>query len=145
MKREIKFRAWDKVQKEMVFDGIEYQLRLIGHICNDSETQERSQIGFSNFDFDRFEIMQFTSLTDKNGKEIYEGDILQSDFGDGKPTPIYFGEFACSTYETKDLATQIGFYWHEEDGTKSIFGKSIVGNMDYCEVIGNIYENPELL
>jgi hypothetical protein len=36
-------------------------------------------------------------------------------------------------------------YWHELDGTKTIFGKSVDGNMEYCEVIGNIYENPELL
>jgi uncharacterized phage protein (TIGR01671 family) len=131
MKREIKFKLYDKHVNRQVSAPACYYMSV-----NDD-----GSIAIMN----NIAVCQFTGLTDKNGKEIYEGDILQSDFGDGKPTPIYFGEFACSTYETKDLATQIGFYWHEEDGTKSIFGKSIVGNMDYCEIIGNIYENPELL
>ena len=138
MKREIKFRAWDKVQKEMIFDGIEYQLRLIGHICKDSETQERSQIGFSNFDFDRFEIMQFTGSTDKNGKEIYEGDILKcvDEFNENeKVIEVVFKnggyciEWDGMFYDGSDITL---ISWANETGIE-------------FEIIGNIYENSELL
>ena len=129
MNREIKFRAWDESQKYMAYQG-----------NPDLETIQSFMYHFG----DKL-LMQFTGLHDKNGKEIYEGDILTSIFGDGNPTQICFGEFTCSAYETKDLATQIGFYWLESDGTKSIFGKSVNGDMAYCEIIGNIYENPELL
>lgn len=72
------------------------------------------------------DIQQYTGLKDKNGKEIYEGDILEGSLG-----------------------TTIEIYWHDEfaqflSRTKSSSGLGI-GNTSSWEIIGNIYENPELL
>ena len=79
-----------------------------------------------------YKIMQFTGLFDKNGKEIYEGDIV-SNFN--VPCVVEFG--------TQDIGHDwqgVGFYCRERDGGQAnIFGGNEI------EVIGNIYENPELL
>lgn len=85
-------------------------------------------------------IMQFTGLKDLQGKEIYEGDILTSTLGNGVPFIIKFGE-----YPDKQGSTNIGFYIYKSGGFEVGFGNSIYGNTDCFEVIGNIYESPELL
>lgn len=87
---------------------------------------------------------EYAGLKDKNGKEIFEGDIVISDFGTKRPTEIKYGEFHDFTH-ADDSTTNVGFYWNEISGEISPLGKSIHGNMNYCEVVGNIYENPELL
>ena len=104
--RIIKFRVWDKLSKEIRY-GAENNLV----IC------------LNNPDF---EVMQFTGLSDKNGKEIYEGDII--DFGGLKPIEIVWKDngFKSSMSGSEPIyLTQKGL---------SYFG----------EVIGNIYQNPEL-
>ncbi len=85
---------------------------------------------------DKYELMQFTGLLDKNGKEIYEGDILRHYGGgttNGKPSyrDFSFGFENISGSGEYDDWTGYG-YSFEEDPAK-------------CEAIGNIYENPELL
>ncbi len=85
-----------------------------------------------------FTILQFTGMKDKNGKEIYEGDILAED--------TYRFEVIWSEYLNKgDLDLDVfivGFVIRWSDGAISPFAYS--KEMKY-EVIGNIYENPELL
>ena len=117
MNREIKFRCWVRDVKDMC-----YPERLSG-----------IESSFMSEDNDTV-IMQFTGLLDKNGKEIYEGDIVRWD------------KIIMDNY--KDI--------------KDLSGKSIVSDKDivefkdgkfefggykskYCEVIGNVYENLELL
>lgn len=69
-----------------------------------------------------YELMQFTGLKDKNGKEIYEGDLVAHN-ASAKPIDVEF-----------------------IDGTFEPFSKSDFGwTSTLCEIIGNIYENPELL
>jgi uncharacterized phage protein (TIGR01671 family) len=115
--RKIKFRAWDKEEKRM-FPVISF-----------------ANVSFGNYENpERYEIMEYTGLDDKNGKEIYEGDIVKL-----HPTSdacvVEFGEQSIS----HDFLG-VGFYTKEKDGSQgNIFGGS------YVEIIGNIYKNPELL
>jgi len=73
-------------------------------------------------------VMQFTGLLDKNGKEIYEGDIVR-EFWNGNPDPCCVQVVEWDDNESSGPRV-VGFYL--QDG-------------DEYEVIGNIYENPELL
>lgn len=117
--REIRFRAWDKKHKKM---AEVYTLGLTGiehtTICTDGQL-------YSGCGKDDIELMQFTGLKDKNGKEIYEGDIVRC--GD-------YVEDADAWNEWEREVT-----WDEENGS----WLGIDGERN--EVIGNIYENPELL
>lgn len=76
------------------------------------------------------EIMQFIGLLDKNGKEIYEGDIVLVD-GDKKTLVSWSDKFASFCIKND---TWMFLHW---------FGESV--DPAECEIIGNIYENPELL
>lgn len=107
--REIKFRVWDKRLKEIIGDlngGCGYEDRCLMDVIGDES----------------YELMQFTGLKDKNGKEIYEGDILEAPF------------FQTAAIEWIGS----GFWCKQKNGTH------VLPNIENTEVIGNIYENPEL-
>ena len=118
--RTIKFRAWDEWQWEPgMFNPLHHDYYEF------DEINQRT---------DRFHIMQFTCLSDKNGKEIYEGDILKSD-KNILFRCIYDDEEARFAFVSKNI-------WN--DGKTSLF-KSAKWVLNNCHVVGNIYENPELL
>ena len=122
--REIKFRAWHIPTKKM-FDVYSWGKHIIFEISDDG-------VGTSPTlpaERDDCILMQYTGLKDRNGKDIYEGDILEMRNVGWKYTLVKFhnGKFAFYTTETNYLIPMIGQYWEE--------GK----------IIGNIYENPELL
>lgn len=119
--REIKFRAFGKNSKEFLMDNEGYGLTL-------KEIQ-------SIEDIDTWEFSQFTGLKDKNGKGIYENDILKQDVSNE------FGSL---------LKGQIGqMVWHENGLWAIKFENdspiTFEGNCSAPEIIGNIYQNPELL
>ena len=122
--RTIKFRAWDKENKEML---------EIEDLHWDECTREfliRTTMYSDYFTPEEMMLMQYTGLHDKNGKEIYEGDIIKVKMYDGK-------------YENyKIVFRNAEFEAINEDDTNFI--ATDVWNI-YTEVIGNIYENPELL
>lgn len=136
MTREIKFRAWDKdnefmVLSENLMDKDEYffQFDNFGKI-------DLIQLQYTNIDDENktavivnSELMQFTNLKDKNGKDIYEGDIVNVD---GIKDP-HICEFV-----QKDSGGRFQFT-HPKKGVWSCFPNPMI------EIIGNIYENSELL
>ncbi len=92
---------------------------------------------------DRFYFMQYTGIKDKNGKEIYEGDILAD--ADEPEACIHqvFWDHDCLKFNILTLADDEGNWdtgLYDDLGDGQIDGKT-----RYFEVIGNIYENPELL
>lgn len=99
--------------------------------------------GYDKCEHDKMEIVgepqQFTGLIDKNGKEIYENDIVKS--GNGRVWNVKFGEFIYT--EPKQTAKGYGFYLEpiEEEFKKE--GNCYLNNG--IEVIGDIFSNPELL
>ena len=122
--REIKFRAWDIHRKQM----LEVWKVTCGVFPKPAELYNRD---FDDlFNKDDAILMQFTGFKDKNGKEIYEGDIILSQ---KYPREIFFNEETCewrlATYGEKQY-----------DKTYSLCPFARFG-----EIIGNIYENPEIL
>ena len=77
------------------------------------------------------EVMQFTGLTDKNGAEIYEGDIVSDHVGIGRV--VYAGD--CAAFKVS--------YHGENRGLAKWFMDYLAREFKTIEVIGNIYQNPE--
>lgn len=125
MNREIKFRAWHKDLKKMFKIG---QITLEKGIWN-FEPNDRDFIGMSIPYQPSFVLMQYTGLHDKNGKEIYEGDIVKIKYRDE--------DIGKVIYEHN------GFSIDVTNMNKNYGRVSFVNN--FMEVIGNIYDNPELL
>lgn len=116
--REIKFRAWDEGDSRMItnFDESEIKNGVLLATQYDYNGDSRNNII----------LMQYTGLKDKNGKEIYEGDIMYV-AGTGNMVVIFRnGSFVLDN-------KLYCFYFHEDMES------------DIENVIGNIYENPELL
>lgn len=126
--REIKFRAWSNVHKEWLYDS---RIDLYGNIYFDVGDYDTDGYGsgWRKHHNGNISLMQYTGLKDKNGKEIYEGDILKTDSGN-KQVIYNAPSFDLEDYDNGDYYEGQNPYCH---------------NWNEFEIIGNIYENPELL
>lgn len=155
--RKIKFRAWDKEANIMVYSDhrtrklydVYYGFEMNGEgelECRwDGEFTESHVLDGGTLD----NLMQYTGLKDKNGVEIYEGDIVRFtnsiDEVDNEVGKVIWEQSECNfvaQYKTTNRVRQ------EENGTTItiylISNETYREDVEY-EVIGNIYENPELL
>lgn len=140
MKREIKFRAWDDDSDSMLYQDKDKELCVFAidesGICCWIFPGE-SMYGQDPCDLEStpcYEIMQYTGLKDKNGKEIYEGDILRYVYSD-----LLFN-WLISFDDGAFIFQSIGI-----DGYLMDKYRLTQSNCLDREVIGNIYENPELI
>lgn len=86
-------------------------------------------------------------ITDKNGKMLFEGDIVKSDgvFHD-ITSVVRFGEYKTLNDSIDYQCGHMGFYLeHMDDFNKKTIRNDIMFFVDKCEIIGNIFDNPELL
>ena len=130
--REIKFRMWNG--NNMVDLKSTTQFAILPELKIDGL--------FIPFK-DEYKIMQYTGLKDKNGKEIYEGDILKSEFVNSNFAIEWNNDVSCYdwyvlTKNKKEGASLVKSIEEAPAKATKPFSKIV-------EVIGNIYENPELL
>ena len=131
--KEIKFRAWLKEDKKMVnVETMDFTDKSIQYL---EKSEFINAYLLRRVGFDDIELMQYIGLRDKNGKEIYEGDIIKYKF----PYDIRLKHIS----PVKFLETEASF------GIKDRYGNEIplytISANNYFEVIGNIYENKNLL
>ena len=120
-----RYRAWDKELQTMLdVSLIDFKKRVL--------VGEHWKFGETNFmSFDDIKLMQSTGLKDKNSKEIFEGDIL--DYKGRKALVSWHGSYASFIYRFVDELQKRNAEWNP-----------LYLAYMRCEVIGNIYENPEL-
>ena len=122
--REIKFRAWLKEnhsgKHQMFYQSAQYLQSFLRRCAQFSNLDGREHEKYGNY-----ELMQFTGLKDKNGKEIYEGDLLVMNL-----------EKNFKKYHSDLFVMQ----WNPDTAAWTNYSPR-----EIVEVIGNIYENPELL
>lgn len=118
--REIKFRAWDRILKKMTYE-VSMKLR------EDEYINILDMFAILN---QRYDFMQYTGLKDKNGKEIYEGDIIL--FDENKAV-VFYGN---GKFRVKYKMCAGGLRYQN---------LSDVLYYNTTQVIGNFYENKELI
>jgi len=119
MSRELKFRAWNTKEKWM---DTEFVIHADGHIYQDARRTYDTPNQEIESDYDGLLIMQYTGLKDKNGKEIYEGDIV-------------------TDYE--GLTSHVE--WQDGSWYLPWISDFLYDSYSEVKIIGNIHENPELL
>lgn len=162
MNRDIKFRAWDKENNRMWFTGQEgedtgkgtdrgiwtFQSYFNKQGCFEAVIYRCFDNGVGLEDEDiKLPIMQYTGLKDKNGKDIYEGDILRCKCLkkcklDSCAEKVI--QYKNSLIEWWESGCNLGYRLRDSKGKTMMIKPTHLNTME-VEVIGNIYENPELL
>lgn len=119
---EIKFRAWNKVFSKMIT-----HIRMIDFVYKKIQYDTDSTLDCTKR-FGDIELMQYTGIKDKDGTEIYDGDIVR-----------------CFSHSLSKVEFKKGCFGLTSDGLHEPYFAPFSDIYGYCEILGNIYENPELL
>lgn len=143
--RDFRFRAWDVVDETMIYGSEEDAVFTLedGEWSVKYVRERNFQGGEDGAEFDapvwheaeEIELMQFTGLLDTNGKECYEGDIFRN-VDTGEVCFVEYLEDGFFTNYPHTYSPLTGFIQRYRLNTT-------IGNLH--EIIGNIYENPELI
>jgi len=135
--REIKFRAWDKEKNAFyapIFEACKGNLdELLVSFSGELIRRTLGQTEHESVFPDRYILTQYTGLKDKNGKEIYEGDIIQ------------FGKGNVSDIDIVVWSENGGGWWTKKGASLHTELTASENDNNPAEIIGNIYENPELV
>ncbi len=132
--REIKFRVWNSKDKRFIYsdefnyDGLNIKLFYFFLYVTDKEDFEK--IEFS-------ELQQYTGLKDRNGNEIFESDIIKLD--------DLFAKHICADRLICLVGFNEGSFMYGRDGNYNYMNSYLWMAENYCTVVGNTYQNPELL
>jgi len=150
MNREIKFRVWNRKRNKFIQDwiigvieGADTNNGLVGFISKDKE--DNLWLTQGDYKIEDIKVQQFTGSKDVNGKDIYEGDIIKyyirsiedkDDRGhEDRSSVIYFNSYFAFSNILYDDCQKMPLD----------FNVGVLGTKILVEVIGNIFENPELL
>lgn len=148
-----KYRAWYQGQMYFVAE-LEFDDAGVSFVALVNADGEYTYEGNASLPF---ELLQYIGRNDKNGKEIYKSDIVRLGYSDGsvyeKPVEVKFGLHRVGFDSDVCLgATALGFYFSPYPGTEDDdsevpmgIGEAFDWDNDHIEVIGNIYEHPNLL
>ena len=150
--REIKFRAWDSNQRVMMYDDdtAKHDVNYWDGVYLSTVGLINSRLSTDNDDY--FYWMQYIGRKDKNGKEIYERDIVRILYTDWPSQPQESnGRYSMTLEKYKESISNRGFVIYKADrfciqfNDDGYCGDICPGRHGEIEVIGNIYENKELL
>lgn len=132
-----KFRAWDKVNKKLkqVY-SIDFDEN--GEIQSIKDEYTKPNEMYAMFEIEYFELMQSTGLKDINGTEIYEGDIIDKGYLSKVHDEIGVVKFDKGV-DSDGFHAEVWLGWITDKNS------SLLDVYKKCKVLGNIYENPELL
>lgn len=130
-KREIKFRAWEEDKKRIW----SWEDMLNEY---DNDLHPWFLLDVLNSDSQQYKIMQYTGLKDKNGKEIYDGDIFSSNKN------RFVVEWCNGAFIRRTIFVE-GYRGERVMPLDPIYTLYHTSGMEMAKIIGNIYENPELL
>lgn len=133
MSRVIKFRAWDKISG--MFCSVSWACGIDNSgFIYPCETKPKTDIV----------LMQFTGLLDKNGKEIYEGDVLKGSWEHEEGNVFEF-DSAQVLWDKRTCSFAIPETFSKETKVPYQNYRNFMWQIRSCEIIGNIYENSDLL
>lgn len=131
-----KYRAWVKEGNRMILPKYLYSIDLL-----EEQVTERTKCNYTFslhlIPLDKVELMQSTGLKDKNGKEIFEGDIIAIELDDTE-TPIN-----ARVFQNSKIGVLMFHVFEDDEDVPMV--ELLEDNSVAFEIIGNVYENPELL